>query len=124
MKRNENSEIEVAWPGVLLAAGLFALTVLAALVLGQPGPLAAETEMAEKTKATSSDKPELESFELKDSEVVITRHAGREVLQIDGATVDYFKTEDGYRLRRDVFRPPVKSLREAVERYLKSEAAK
>lgn len=80
--------------------------------------------MASKTEQTAPDKPSRDAFKVKGADVVISRHAGREVLQIDGEIIQFVKSDDGYRLRRDAFRKPAKTLREAAERYLESESPK
>jgi hypothetical protein len=82
-----------------------------------------ENEMAGKPKKKSANS-DLDTFRVGDVEVVITRTEAREVLQIDGRVEPFYKTEGGYRLKRDVFQKPAKSLRAAAERYLKGEAAR
>lgn len=79
--------------------------------------------MTKKPTQKKTEKPAREAFRLKGADVIITRIGEREALQINGRTVEFIQTKDGYRLTRDVFQKPAKSLREAVERYLKSEAA-
>lgn len=82
-----------------------------------------ENEMAGKPKKKSANS-DLDTFRVGDVEVAITRTEAREVLQIDGRVEPFYKTEGGYRLKRDVFQKPAKSLRAAAERYLKGEAAR
>lgn len=79
--------------------------------------------MTKKPTQERTDKPERSAFKVKGADVVITRLGDRETLQIDGRVTEFIRTKDGYRLKRDVFHKPAKSLREAVERYLESEAA-
>jgi hypothetical protein len=99
------------------------LTVLAALGFGLQDTEMMEYIMAKKPTKEETDKPERSAFKVKGADVVITRLGDRETLQIEGRVVEFFQTEEGYLLKRDVFHHPAKSLREAVERYLESEAA-
>lgn len=79
--------------------------------------------MAKKPTRKETEKPERDVFQMKGSDIVVTRLGKRETLQIDGRVVEFIRTENGYRLKRDIFQRPAKSLREAAERYLESEAA-
>ena len=82
-----------------------------------------ETIVADKIKRTSS-KPKRDAFKVGSAKVTITRTTDRETLQIDGRVEGFHQTDGGYRLKRDVYQKPAKSLRTAVERYLQSEIAK
>lgn len=103
-------------------AALF-LLFLAAFSLLFGSPVRLEKEMAGKTqKKSQTAKPD--AFRIGDAEVVITQTDVREIVQINGRVEPYFKTDGGYRLKRDVYQKPAKSLRSAVERYLKAEEAR
>ena len=99
------------------------LLFLAAFGLLTVGADRLEKDMAGKTQKTpETAKPE--TFKIGNTEVLITRGDAREVVQIDGRVEPFYQTTGGYRLKRDVYQKPAKSLRAAVERYLKSEAAR
>lgn len=76
--------------------------------------------MAGKSKG-KSESPERSTFKVRGSEVVIMRSADREILLIEGREEEFYKNEKGYRLKRDVYREPAKTLRAAAERYLREQ---
>ena len=79
--------------------------------------------MTDETGAREgSDELAREAFHAEGSEVVVTRQGDVEKLFIDGNHVGFHVTDGRYVLKADAYRPPAKSLRQAVERYLKSEA--
>ena len=80
--------------------------------------------MADETTQKKSEEPKREAFVVKGTDVLITRSGERETLQINGRVEGFYRTEDGYLLKRDVFHKPAKTLREAAERYLESEASR